>query len=139
MPDDENAQLQAGNLLLMAGRFQDAKSRARVALKKNPKSVAALVLLGNSLAGLKDMESAIEVSQQAAQLDPKKSGIYRNMGVFQLARGDVDLAEAVQTRAGSGSKVDQRVSGTRRVVRLSGRTPQVESTLRRRSPSTRVT
>jgi cellulose synthase operon protein C len=50
MPDDDNAQLQAGNLLLMAGRYQDAKNRARVALKNNPKNVAALVLLGNSKA-----------------------------------------------------------------------------------------
>ena len=99
LPDSEDAQLKAGNLLLMAGKYQDAKTRARAALKKNPKNVAALVLLGNALAGLKDLESAVELSQQAALLEPKRSGIYRNMGVFQLARGEVDLAERAFKRA----------------------------------------
>src|SRR5207244_6295565 len=99
IPDNEDAQLKAGNLLLMAGKYQDAKTRARAALKKNPKNVAALVLLGNALAGLKDLESAVELSQQAALLEPQRSGLYRNMGIFQLARGEVDLAEKAFKRA----------------------------------------
>src|SRR5262252_531258 len=131
MPDDENAQLQAGNLLLMAGRYQDAKTRARVALKKNPQSVPALVLLGNSLAGLKDMESAIEVSQQAALLEPTKSGLYRNIGVFQLAKGDIDLAERAFKRA---LEVDPKSISAylalAEMYRIAGRSSQVEATLR---------
>src|SRR4029078_10506866 len=76
--DNEEAQLKAGNLLLMAGKYQDAKTRAHAVLKKTPKKVAALTLLGNALAGLKDLESAVELSQQAALLEPQRSGLYRN-------------------------------------------------------------
>src|SRR5262245_11873938 len=98
-PDDQNVQLKAGNLVILAGKYQEAKTRARAALKTNPKSVAALVLLGNALAGIKDLESAVELSQQAAVLEPRRFGLYRNMGVFQMARGEVDLAEKAFKRA----------------------------------------
>ena len=129
--EDEAVQLKAGNLLLMAGRYQDAKTRARAALKKNPKNVAALVLLGNALAGLKDLESAVELSQQAALLEPQRSGLYRNMGIFQLARGEVDLAEKAFKRA---LEVDPKsVSAClslAELYRISGRANQVEAVLR---------
>ena len=131
LPDDENVQLKAGNLLLLAGKYQEAKTRARAALKTNPKNVAALVLLGNSLAGLKDLESAIELSQQAAQLEPQRSGLYRNMGVFQMARGEVDLAEKAFKKA---LEVDPKsVSAClslAELYRISGRANQVEAVLR---------
>src|SRR4029077_1963534 len=129
--DDEAVQLKAGNLLLMAGRYQDAKTRARAALKKNPKNVAALVLLGNALAGLKDLESAVELTQQAALLEPQRSGIYRNMGVFQMARGEIDLAERAFKRA---LEVDPKSVSAHlslaELYRISGRAGQVESVLR---------
>jgi len=129
--DDEAVQLKAGNLLLMAGKYQDAKTRARAALKKNPKNVAALVLLGNALAGLKDLESAVELSQQAALLEPQRSGLYRNMGIFQLARGEVDLAEKAFKRA---LEVDPKsVSAClslAELYRISGRAHQAEAVLR---------
>jgi tetratricopeptide (TPR) repeat protein len=104
---------------------------ARAALKKNPKNVAALILLGNALAGLKDLESAVELSQQAALLEPQKSGIYRNMGVFQMARGEIDLAERAFKRA---LEVDPKsVSAClslAELYRISGRANQTEATLR---------
>ena len=129
--DDEDAQLKAGNLLLMAGRFQEAKTRARTALKKNPKNVSALILLGNALAGLKDLEGAVELSEKAAVLEPQKAGIYRNMGVFQLARGDIELAERAFKHA---LEVDPKsVSAClalAEMYRISGRSNQAESMLR---------
>ncbi|MGH9410575.1 MAG: tetratricopeptide repeat protein, partial [Vicinamibacterales bacterium] len=93
LPDRADVQIKAGNLLLLAGRFLDARTRAGAVLHKDPKNVAATVLLGNSLAGLKDLDSAIEVGQKAAELDPSREGAYRNLGVLELAKGNNALAE----------------------------------------------
>jgi tetratricopeptide (TPR) repeat protein len=98
-PDDENVQIKAGNMLLLAGRFQDAKNRARAVLQKNPKSVPGMLLLGNSLAGLKDYENAADVGRKAIDLDPERSGTYRNLGVMELVRGNASSAEQEFKRA----------------------------------------
>lgn len=93
LPDRADVQIKAGNLLLLAGRFLDARTRARAVLMKDPKNTAAMVLLGNSLAGLKDLDDALEVGQKAADLAPTSEGEYRNLGVLELAKGNQALAE----------------------------------------------
>lgn len=93
LPDRADVQIKAGNLLLLAGRFLDARTRARGVLMKDPKNTAAMVLLGNSLAGLKDLDAAIEVGQRATDLAPSSEGEYRNLGVLELAKGNGALAE----------------------------------------------
>jgi tetratricopeptide (TPR) repeat protein len=92
LPDNMELQLKAGNLLLLAGRFQDAKNRARTALRKDPQSVAALVLLGNALAGLRSLDEAVDVAERAVETDPERPGLYGNLGTLHLARGDRQLA-----------------------------------------------
>src|SRR2546422_9313608 len=51
MPKDKEAQLQAANLLILAGRYNDAEDRARNVLEHDPKDIGATVALGNALAG----------------------------------------------------------------------------------------
>ena len=99
MPDRDEVQLKAGNLLLVARRFDEAKQRARTLLQRNPKNVQALILLGNALAALKDLQSAVDVTVRAAELDASQGGVYRNVGVFELARGDDEAAERAFRRA----------------------------------------
>lgn len=99
MPERDDAQLAAGSLLVNGGRFQDAKERARTVLRRDPNNVAALVLLGNSLAGLKDLDEGIGVLGRAAQLESEGPSVYANLGVFQLAQGDPQLAEEAFSRA----------------------------------------
>src|SRR5262245_4481425 len=53
MPDNDQAQLQAGKMLVAYRRFDEAKARATKVLEKDPKNVNALIVLGNALAGLK--------------------------------------------------------------------------------------
>ena len=65
LPDDVDAQIRAGFLLLLARQFPEARARATAALAKDPRNPRALVLLGNSLAGLKDLDAAIEQVEQA--------------------------------------------------------------------------
>ncbi len=100
LPNDPKVQVQAGTLLLLRGRFEDAKSRAEKALAKDPKNVPATLLLGNAMAGLKDFEGAVKELEEAAQLDPSASAAYTSLGaVLQLQKGTRPQAEAAFRKA----------------------------------------
>ena len=131
LPERVELQIKAGSLLLLGGRFQDAKTRARTVLQGDPKDVRALVLLGNALAGLREMDDAVTVAQHATELAPERAGFYTNLGALQLAKGEHDLAEAAFKRA-------VEIGGARTLPRLalanfyraSGRITDAEQTLR---------
>src|SRR5207253_463236 len=94
LPDNADAQVKAGNFLLLNQHFDDARTRALALLKKNPKSVDAQILLGNALAGMKDFDAAVAQIQEALSLDPEESRIYENLGVLEWVRGNRKDAEA---------------------------------------------
>jgi len=96
---DANVQLKAGMLLLMAGRFDDAKVRAEKVLASDPKSVDAQVLLANSLAGLRNLAGAVTELEKAIQLNPERSAIYSNLGQLEMGRGRRQPAEEAFRRA----------------------------------------
>ena len=131
LPERMELQIKAGNLLLLGGRFQDAKTRARSVLNRDPKDVRALVLLGNALAGLREIGDAVTVAEHATELAPERAGLYTNLGALQLAKGDHDLAETAFKRA-------VEVGGARTLPRLAlanfyracGRITDAEQTLR---------
>jgi putative PEP-CTERM system TPR-repeat lipoprotein len=93
LPDSPEAQVEAGELLLLSRRFADAKVRAQQALVTNAKNTRARVLLGNSIAGLKDIDSAIREFEEAIRLDPKQSGVYTGLAVLKASQGDLAIAE----------------------------------------------
>src|SRR5579871_2173418 len=94
MPDSVDAQLKAGALLLLSNQYAEAKTRAEAALRMAPRNPGALTLLGNALAGLHDMDGALDRLNEAIQNDPSQGTLYSNLGVLQLARGDRQMAEA---------------------------------------------
>ena len=99
LPDNAQAQIKAGRLLVNGGYFQEAKARARAVLKREPGNVDALTILGNALAGLKSLDDAVGVADRAVQVDPERAGVYSTLGVFQLAHGENDLAEKAFAKA----------------------------------------
>ena len=112
LPSDVAAQVRAGNFLLMAGQFEDAKGRAEKALAADPKSVPAIVLMANAMAGLKDLDGALAEFQEAIALRPEGDDLYASAGLVQLARGERKAAEETFRKAidvGPAS-VDARVS-----------------------------
>jgi tetratricopeptide (TPR) repeat protein len=131
LPDNAELQIKAGNLLLLGGRFQDAKTRARLVLKRQPKDLRALVLLGNALAGLRELPDAIAVAQRASEASPERAGIYTNLGALRLANGDRDLAETAFTKAVAvgGNSLAPRLA-LANFYRASGRVADAERTLR---------
>ena len=98
VPDAE-VQLKAGNLLLLAHRFEDAKARAQKVLAVDANSVEGQVLLANALAGLKDLDGAVAQLEEAIRVNPDRSATYTNLGEIQLGRGQRDAAEAAFKRA----------------------------------------
>ena len=73
LPDDRKAQLKATQVLLLAGRFEDAKARAAALLAKNPKDVEALLLYANAMASLRDPAGAIAQIEEALKVSPDSS------------------------------------------------------------------
>jgi tetratricopeptide (TPR) repeat protein len=93
LPDDLALQLTAGGYLLLAGRAEDARTRAEAVLAREPGDIDAHVLRGNALAGLKDFEAAVEEIEEAIKLEPGRSASYTSLGAVELARGARDQAE----------------------------------------------
>jgi tetratricopeptide (TPR) repeat protein len=93
MPDNVDAQLRAGSLLLLSKQYNEAKQRALAALARDPKSPRALILLGNALAGLKDIDGAIEQVREAIDQDPQLTFTYTNLADLYAAKGDKEAAE----------------------------------------------
>jgi tetratricopeptide (TPR) repeat protein len=93
LPDRVDVQLHAAGLLLIAGRFEDVRSRAQQVLKQEPHNVQAQIALGASMAGLKDLQGAIAQMEEAIRLDPGQSHPYLNLGALHAAKGDTQDAE----------------------------------------------
>jgi tetratricopeptide (TPR) repeat protein len=93
LPESVDAQLRAGSLLLLAHQYPEAKQRALAALQRDPKNPQALILLGNSLAGLKDLDGAIEQIEHAIDQAPQLTLTYTNLADLYAAKGDRESAE----------------------------------------------
>ncbi len=94
LPENDDLQVRAGTLLLNGGLFLEAKERARSVLARNPKDPRALLLLGNALAGLREIDEAIDVIEGIATAEPQRPGLYTNLAVLNLAQGNEAEAEA---------------------------------------------
>jgi len=93
LPNDIEAQMWAGEMNLLAGRFDDARTLAEKALRLDPKSVRAQLVKANALAGLKQFDAAVNEAQDALGLDPSNVHTYKNLAILQYAKGDRDAAE----------------------------------------------
>jgi len=87
-----DAQVKAGLLLLAAGEFEAARTRAELALKAAPDSAPANILLGNALAGLNETDKAVKQIEQAISLDPSYAPAWTALGAVQFRAGTRDDA-----------------------------------------------
>src|SRR5688500_15680065 len=99
LPDVPEAQLEAGSLLLLAGKFPEAKGLAEKVLSANANDVRGRVLLGNATAGLKDIDAAIKEFEEALRLDPQRAGIYTGLASLKASSGDAAAAERIFRQA----------------------------------------
>ncbi len=99
LPDDADAQLSAGKLLLATRQFEDAGARADKVLARDPRNVSAHVLKANALAGLRDLDAAVTELEEAISLDRERTTTYANLGALEAARGRHNEAEAAYLKA----------------------------------------
>lgn len=97
--DDAEVQMKAGSLLMLAGRYEDAKARAAIVLAKQPDDTAALILRANAMAGLKDLDGAAKEMERAIAADPNRGLSYASLGAIELLRGNTSEAEAAYLKA----------------------------------------
>ena len=130
LPDNRDAQIKATQILLLNGRFEDAKARAESLLKKNSKDVDAMVLRANARASLRDTAGAIADIEEALKLDPSSTAALVSMGNVRLRSGDVQQAEAAfrQAIAVAPNNVDVRLALASFFV-AAGRSAEAEKTL----------
>ena len=98
-PDDFAIQARAGSMLLLGRQFDEARTRARAMLQKDPSNLEALILLGNAVAGLGDLPNAVQITERAIAADPQRGGTRVNLGALQLAHGNEKEAEEAFTTA----------------------------------------
>src|SRR5687768_4622120 len=79
LPQSRDAQMKAGQILLIAGSFEDAKGRAEKMLALNPKDVDGLMIRAAASAGLKDYDGALNRVQEAIEIEPSRAGAYVNL------------------------------------------------------------
>jgi tetratricopeptide (TPR) repeat protein len=109
---DASAQVEAGELLLLARQFPEAQDRADKALSIDPKMVPAQILRANALAGLNKPEDAIKDIEAAIRLQPDRSQTYTTLGAMEAFRGNRDRAlDAFQKAVQMDPKsIDARLS-----------------------------
>jgi putative PEP-CTERM system TPR-repeat lipoprotein len=99
LQDDATLQVKAGDLLLLVGRFDEAKSRAQKVLATDARNIDAQILLANAQAGLKDLDGAIAQIEDALRVDPDRGATYSSLGAIELGRGQREAAERAFTKA----------------------------------------
>lgn len=99
LPNDTHIQLEAGRHLLVGGRAREALARADGVLARTPQDVDANILKGNALAGLKDLNGALDAIEEAIRIDPGRGSSYTQLGFIELARGREAESEAAFRKA----------------------------------------
>lgn len=126
-PDLLDAQVKAAQLLLLARKYDDARTRLRHVLSKEPNNATALLMLANALAGLSNLDEAVAANTRAVALDPTRAGVYINLGALQYIRGRVAEAESAYLAAvkADPSSLDAKL-GLADFYFIDGRTAQAE-------------
>jgi tetratricopeptide (TPR) repeat protein len=131
LPDNRQLQIKATRILLMNGRFDDAKARAESLLKKNPKDIDAMLLRANAMASLRDTDGAIADIEEALKLDPSSGAALVSMGAVRLRSGDAKQAEAAFRQAIAAAPGDPEARlALASFFMAAGRTVEAEATLK---------
>ena len=131
LPDNRDAQLKATQVLLLAGRFEDAKARAAVLLQKNARDIDAMLLHANAMAALRDPAGAIAQIEEALKISPDSSKAFVNLGVVRMQSGEAKQAEAAfrQAIALEPASMDGRLA-LANFLWAAQRVPEAEATLK---------
>ena len=131
LPDNRDAQLKATQVLLMGGRFDDAKARADTLLQKDARDVDAILLRANATAMLRDPAGAMAQIEEALKISPESSLVFVNLGAVKMRTGEAKEAEAAfrQAIALEPTSVDAKLALANFLL-AAERAPEAESILK---------
>src|SRR4051812_16234031 len=92
-PGDVSAQVRAGTVFLLAGRFTDARDRAEAALRVDRTAAPAHILLGEALAGLHDSTRSEASLREAVRIAPASADAHVALGSYEWSAGRPTEAE----------------------------------------------
>lgn len=129
MPENVEAQLLAGQILLGQGWFTDAASRARLALRQDPQNVDALVTLANATA--KITSSALGLTPETKQIQGDFQRAFSGLRPLVPASED-EKAEGIFRQAVQLAPTNANAQiALANFLSISGRIDEVEEPLRR--------
>lgn len=92
-PANWPAQVQLAELTLRGGKAQDAKDRALLILRGNPKNADAEIVLSSSDSALGDSKSALQEAKDATQMAPDQPRVFIHLALLQAGAGESAEAE----------------------------------------------
>jgi tetratricopeptide (TPR) repeat protein len=92
-PENWPAQLQLAELSLRGGKAQDAKDRALLVLKNDPKNSDAQIVLSSADTSLGDSKAAVQEAIEATHMAPDRPGVFLQLGLLYAKNGDATKAE----------------------------------------------
>src|SRR5262245_40821659 len=99
MSKDVPLQLRAPKGLIMAGQFEDSRTRAERILDADPTNLDAQILHGTALAGRKDFNAASADVTEAPKATPESAATHAILGTIQKAKGNLAEAEKAFSNA----------------------------------------
>jgi tetratricopeptide (TPR) repeat protein len=93
-PDDVVAQVRAGSVFLLAGRFDSARERAEAALRVDGTDAGAHILLGQALAALHDPKKSEASFRDAVRVAPQSIEAHVALGSYLWSSNRAKDAEA---------------------------------------------
>jgi tetratricopeptide (TPR) repeat protein len=93
------AQLRLGNLLLLERKFDEARAKAELVLNREPQNVLAQILLGDSIAGMIQINDSIAELRQGLEFQPRLLPSYLNLRAAGDTGQEQQLAEEAFRKA----------------------------------------
>ncbi len=100
-PENWSAQLNLGQLAFAAGKAQEAKDRALLILRGNPRHADAQMLLANSDAVLGNSKGALKEANEATEMAPERAVVFTTLALIQMRADALADAEANLKKAKS--------------------------------------
>jgi tetratricopeptide (TPR) repeat protein len=91
--EKESALKQVAELYLEAGLYEEAETKYVASLEFSPEDVEIYNRIGLTLRKQKKYEEALQCYNQILKIRPDHPGIYYNMGILFMARGDFNTAQ----------------------------------------------
>ena len=109
--EDLDGRLKLAESLAEKGRLEDAEKHLSEILKKNPKSVRALLLSIKIMEKRGDKKTLKKLYKNLVPLDPNNETIIYNLGVLEYETGQFEQSRPYFERLGSYHKKDSEIHG----------------------------